>query len=154
MVWQADAMPMSIHRCSVNFRRPYWLESRYPSHGFVIDLEEAKKLFKNVSEMDEAEGKIMSLINRPVHTPQSTPLIVDLGQLCTKEEPDNDEETDRTDNDEEADATDQRGADSGQDVEGQSSGAGSNSGLTASKAGASTIGTSNDKAIEQLLKSV
>jgi hypothetical protein len=40
------------------------LVTGYPSHGFVIDLDEAKTVFKNVRSLQEDEKKIASLFGR------------------------------------------------------------------------------------------
>jgi len=41
----------------------------YPYHGFVIDLEEAKNLFKRVTMVDAELGKLLSLLDEVCHFP-------------------------------------------------------------------------------------
>lgn len=53
------------------------LISDYPSHGFVIDMEQAKKLFNHVEPMTENDYKIYNLFKDDIANP-TTPLIIDL----------------------------------------------------------------------------
>jgi hypothetical protein len=81
----------------------------YPSHGFVIDVDEAHKLFVHVSEMDENECSIVSAIHRAVREPRDPAIILDLGKQVTPAEPVNEE-----------DPTEERHpADHGENVEGE-----------------------------------
>lgn len=62
------------------------LVESYPSHGFVIDFEEAQKLFKNVDAMTDREDEIASLLKRVTRYPSPQLAIVDLGSLVKPEE--------------------------------------------------------------------
>jgi hypothetical protein len=45
------------------------LSSNYPSHGFVIDIEEAKQLFSCVREPDETENRLARLLHKGAREP-------------------------------------------------------------------------------------
>jgi hypothetical protein len=55
----------------------------YPSHGFVIDLEEAQKLFVNVSEFSSPEFAIATGMSRIVEYVSDTSSIFDLVEAVT-----------------------------------------------------------------------
>jgi len=51
---------------------------QYPSHGFVIDLEEAQKLFENVRELDDAEATMAAMLHNHIRRQSSEPVICDV----------------------------------------------------------------------------
>lgn len=62
----------------------------YPSHAFVIDMQEAKNLFERVERFSEAEKEIAGAISRLVRYPTSTATTFDLGKIFA--DPTDDEE--------------------------------------------------------------
>ena len=54
------------------------LSRTYSSHGFVIDLVEAKHLFKNVREVNWAEKKLVEELGACARFPTSKPLKIDV----------------------------------------------------------------------------
>lgn len=84
-----------LRRENVTFESLAQLVHAYPSHGFVIDVDEARKLFKNVRELSETEYNLLPLVGELVASPQTEVVTVDLGRLAedetdepTREEPD------------------------------------------------------------------
>lgn len=63
--------------------RPQALEllcETYPSHGFVIDDQEATSIFKNLRAPTDAEIEIATLLGKIATTPQAKPLIFFLNE--------------------------------------------------------------------------
>lgn len=68
----------------------------YPSHGFVIDMEEAKKLFVSVTELSPSEAALVLEFPIVSKDPSSSPISADLGELFP---PPQAEDATKTDND-------------------------------------------------------
>ena len=56
------------------------LSRSYPSHGFVIDFDEAQRLFENVRQASEDEIKIVKKLGRMARFQQPEPNIKFLTQ--------------------------------------------------------------------------
>jgi hypothetical protein len=54
------------------------LVNDYPAHGFVIDQNEAKELFKQVRGFDEGETSIFGIIDHVLRIPDENGIISDL----------------------------------------------------------------------------
>lgn len=83
----ADAYGSRIIRRNTSKASLDRLITAYPSHTFVIDREEAKKLFQNVREPDAQESKLISLLQQGCQhdlNPLKEPL---MGALNTKVAP-------------------------------------------------------------------
>ena len=52
----------------------------YPSHSFVIDQEEADKLFKNVRSIEEKELEIAEGLSPHTHDPSKEPIVLSLDE--------------------------------------------------------------------------
>ncbi|MDY6897518.1 MAG: ATP-dependent Clp protease proteolytic subunit [Cyanobacteriota bacterium] len=82
----------------------------YPSHSFVIDYEEAKKLFDCVREPDDLELELEEMIFPLVRKPASTEIILNLENLSEDEE-----NSGRNNSDRERDAEESVSTDDGED---------------------------------------
>lgn len=83
-----------------NFTRDMlgFIVTKYPSHGFVIDRQEASMIFKNVREPTTAEATLPELIGDMGRRPRRTDMHKDLSpsdafQFLTKEPVDEDTQT-------------------------------------------------------------
>lgn len=81
----------------------------YPSHAFVIDLEEAQKLFENVRELTEDEAMLAALLHRVVRDQYASPMILDVWETIKPNEVASDS----------SDADGARSSDTGSTVSGQ-----------------------------------
>jgi Serine dehydrogenase proteinase len=62
------------------------LVQRYPSHGFVIDFEEASRLFLDVRWVNEAERQLVAALAGLVKRPQEQPIVMDLEAILDSTE--------------------------------------------------------------------
>lgn len=62
------------------------LTNSYPSHGFVIDREEASELFVNVRTPDSDEAELIRLLENTVVDPTDQPVVCYLSQPKKEEE--------------------------------------------------------------------
>ena len=83
----------------------------YPSHSFVIDYEEAKKLFDCVREPDDLELELEEMIFPLVRKPASTEIILNLENLSAE----NEENPSRNNSDRERVAEESVSTDDGED---------------------------------------
>ena len=60
--------------------------SEYPSHGFVIDRQEAKTLFKNVREPDENEQKLMNTLSDLAWLPNNEKILIFLSSELSQKD--------------------------------------------------------------------
>lgn len=74
----------------------------YPSHGFVIDMEEAQKLFVNVTELTAGEAALSQEFQGALRDPLSNPMATNLEDLF----PPPPSTSDGTQNDDQGDAAD------------------------------------------------
>lgn len=80
------------------------LVSAYPDHGFVIDRKEAKRLFKNVAELDQDLFDLCDALGTLVlYPPTDRAILVFVDQLELKEEGETDGK-ERSSNDDRAEA--------------------------------------------------
>jgi len=70
-----------LRRKNLTFEALAQLVHGYPSHGFVIDAQEATRLFDNVRELSESEYNLLPLLGEFVATPQEDVVMLDLGKL-------------------------------------------------------------------------
>jgi hypothetical protein len=77
----------------------------YPSHGFVIDMEEAQKLFVSVTALTDEEEALAADFTNALREPAPSPLSVDLGELFSSTPPDNEANSQAEGNDASAAAT-------------------------------------------------
>jgi len=87
---QIDALKLGEIQRSINIAQHYAnricektetiniLVSHYPSHGFVIDIEEMKEIFDNVREVDDSEAKLEVELKQLGRFPQEDPIIINL----------------------------------------------------------------------------
>ena len=57
------------------------LSQSYTSHGFVIDMEEAKTLFKQVREASDAEKALIDALGMCCRIPEQTPKFTNISEL-------------------------------------------------------------------------
>ena len=79
------------------------LIERYPSHGFVIDMEEARKLFKEVRDLTDNEARVAKLLRNTLRYPAKEAVIADLGETIAKESDDDQTTNGSTENPERVD---------------------------------------------------
>lgn len=70
-----------LRRQNITYEALVQLVHAYPAHGFVIDAEEAEKLFANVHELSESEYNLLSVLGNVALAPAYDVTVLDFCQF-------------------------------------------------------------------------